>query len=164
MKIIVKLLFIALVISNSLYANTHAGKHKKLPLAISLPYLKTIQPYAIELGSGPMDIHVFVDPKCPRSQEFMTLVSQSEKMQRLYHYHFYLYELKRFKSHPLITSIYSSKDRLKAMQAVMIKKTTIPTLEVNKKVRQIMKAIEKVGEALDVYKRPYLVLVRKGKQ
>lgn len=163
MSINFKLIIIVFTLIFSAYGNVPKTKHEKRPLSFSLPYLKSIQPYAINLGYGPMHIHVFIDPKCPRSQEFVTLVSESDKMQKLYSYHIYLYPLKRFKSNALIASIYASKDRLKALQSVMINKKKIMNIKVGTKVIEKIKAIAKVGSVLDVYKRPYLILVKKGK-
>jgi len=164
MKIILKLLFIALFIILETHADAGQKKYKKLPLSVSLPYLKSIQSHAINLGKGPVDIYVFIDPKCPRSQEFITLISQSKKMQSLYSYHIYLYELKRFHSKPLIESIYGSKNSLQALLDVIVYKKTLKKVPLKDDVKSKIISLENVGKRLDVYKRPYLVLVRKGKK
>lgn len=164
MRIILKLLFITSLLTFVSQAHEPLREHKKLPLRIALPYLKSIQSSAINLGNGPVDIYVFVDPKCPRSQEFVSLISENKKMQKMYSYHLYLYELKRFNSKSLIESIYSSKKPLKALQSIMVEKKIVAKRVKTVEAAQKISRIEKVGQRLDVYKRPYLILVRKGKQ
>ncbi len=160
-----RFLFLILLLLTTSHANPPLVEKKKLPLAQSLPLLQTITKHAISIGSGKTDVYVFVDPKCPRSREFITLISNNKKMQSLYHYKIFLYELKRFRTKEIIRSIYSSHNPKKTMLDFMtVKKVpTIKRSHPNKKIDAKIHAINKIAQKIDVYKRPYLVLVKKRK-
>ena len=152
---ILMLLTLASVEANSV------KEQPKLPLEIALPKLQSIKHAAITFGTGPTQAYVFIDPYCPRSQDFLALIHESQKMRSLYTYHFFLYELPRFNTAALIEDIYSQKDAKKALIDVMINHKKIP------KVKSLMKkkiaAIAKIAHELNVYKRPYLILNKKRK-
>lgn len=155
-----RLLIFLLLASASLMAHAPVKEHPKPPLSVSLPLLKQIEHEAITLGHGPTVVHAFIDPMCPRSREFISMISQSSKMQSLYTYRFYLYELPRFHSAPLIRNIYASPHRLQSLLKVMEHNGTVKLSKVT--VTPIVQHIAKVAEKIGVYKRPYLILV-KGK-
>ena len=139
--------------------------HKKLPLSQSLPLLQTIQDDAIRMGDGPVKVHVFVDPLCPHSRNFVEMIVESEKMRHKYSYYFYLYTLKRMHSETMVLTIYHSKDPLASMKAVMVEHKEITPFESrDENASKVINAIEKVAEKLDVYKRPYMIMVKKPKQ
>ena len=160
MNKIITLIFLTLSL---LLGNGPAKEFKKPPLSFSLPLLKTIQKNAIIMGTGPVQAHVFIDPVCPRSQDFVTLIAENKKMQSLYTYHFYLYELERFHSKALIQWIYRSDDLKQALIDVMVKKIQ-PLLAKGQKSSETIKLIKKIATKIGVYKRPYLILVKKGKK
>jgi hypothetical protein len=164
MKMIKKSLILILLIASFLDANAPLVEKAKLPLSESLPMLKTITQHAIHIGQGKTDVYVFVDPKCPRSREFVTMIAQSKRMQSLYHYQIFLYELKRFKTKNLIETIYASSDPKKMMLEIMVEKKEQLTMRKSTKARSKIKAISGVAHRIDVYKRPYLVLVKKRKK
>ena len=168
MKSIKKLILLVLFIYSASYANTLVVERKKLPLSQSLPLLKSIDKHAMHIGRGAVDVYVFIDPHCPRSQEFITLISQNMKMQSIYHYHIFLYELKRFKTKALIEAIYASRDPKNVMIRIMVDKKIIKKdlLKDKKSLKTVRKieAIKSVAGRIDVYKRPYLVLVKKRKK
>ena len=161
-----KLLFLILFILNStlLMANAPRKVHEKLPLKVSLPYLKSIQKEAIILGTGPTQAYVFVDPLCPRSQDFIEAISSNKNIQSEYTYLIFLYELKRFHSGSLIRAIYGNKNPLDKMLDVMVHKH-MTHKKYNVGFHKIkINDITKVAETINVYKRPYLILVKKRKQ
>ena len=147
-----------------LYANEPLISKKKAPLSVALPLLEKIDKHAIVIGNGPTHMYAFIDPLCPRSQEFVEMILENRKMQKLYTYHFFYYELKRFDSAKIIGTIYSQNDPLKMMKKVMVDKREFTVLDnfstmINKKVSEI----SKIAEKLDIYKRPYIFVVKPQK-
>jgi len=139
--------------------------HKKLPLSESLPFLEQIEGDAICMGSGPVKVYVFVDPLCPHSRNFVEMISESDKMRSRYSYLFYLYTLRRMHSESVVESIYMSKDPLEALLDVMVREQSLGAVsKVSTTVRSKIERIMTVGAELDVYKRPYLIMVKKPKQ
>ena len=85
-------------------------------------------------------------------------------LQKKYTYHLFFYELKRFNSHETIEAIYESKNPLETLQLVMLKKAK-PILK-NKttiETQKTMNQISSVAKEINVYKRPYLIVHKKGK-
>ncbi|MGD9969341.1 MAG: hypothetical protein AB7S65_02690 [Sulfuricurvum sp.] len=135
-------------------------EHPKLPLQQSLPYLRSIEHNAIIMGEGAIKVYVFIDPNCPNSRNFISLIDENGKMRSKYTYCFFLYELKRFHSSELIAKIYSSSHPLETLKRVMIH-DEIPSNESNPAVLDKISQIAKVAEKLDVYKRPYIIMVKR---
>ena len=159
------LLLLSIVISVTPLSAEEQKVHKKLPLSESLPLLRTIEDQAIRMGNGPVSVHIFVDPLCPHSRNFVEMIVESDKMRSKYSYYFYLYTLKRMHSEAVVAAIYDSSDPLKMMVDVMVKKKRVDTnTSDDAKKAAIIKAIEIVGEKLDVYKRPYMVMVKAPKK
>lgn len=156
------ILFVLLLSTTFLCAN-EVAEHKKLPLSKSLPYLQSIEDQAMHIGSGPIKVYVFLDPLCPNSRNFLSLINESKKMQSRYHYYLFLYTLERFHSEDLVRSIYNSADPLKSALKVMVHKETLSPNQATKSDHKIQ-SIADVAQKIDVYKRPYLVLVKKPKK
>ena len=164
MKII--LLFL-LVFLSSLSANEPLIHKKKVPLSIALPFLKSIKHHAIKIGTGPIGMYAFIDPLCPRSQDFVSMILESEKMRKRYTYYFFYYELKRFDTKNLIAMIYAQKNPMELIKKIMIEhKEVVPPKVITKKVQTKMNEIDTIAQVLDIYKRPYLFVVPliKGKK
>ncbi len=155
-----KYLFIWLFLPFLLYAQEPLIT-KKAPLSVALPLLKSIDQHAIILGEGKIHMFVFIDPKCPRSQEFLTMVNSNPNSQSSYQYHFFFYEIKRLHSAQVIASIYADKDPLSAMKSFMIDKKEI-TLhdEQSKTIEAKINEIAEVAQKLNINKRPYLFIVK----
>lgn len=153
------LLFFTLLVSFS-WANESLLDRPKLPLEVSLPLLQTITSDALVLGEGVIHAHVFIDPLCPRSQDFLSMVYESPKMQALYTYHFYLYGLARFDSVALIEAIYSHTHPLNALIDVMVQKKELPNVPITSDTKNKVARIAHIGARVDAYKRPYLILVK----
>ncbi len=156
------LLFILL--SGSLAANEPLISKKKAPLSIALPLLKSIEHYAIVIGNGSTHLYAFIDPVCPRSREFVEMVLENKKMQKSYTYHFFYYELARFHTKNLIGTIYTEKEPFKMMKKVMVDKQEVPLIKkLSPSVQRKIDEISKIANELDIYKRPYLFVVKPKK-
>ncbi|MDD5717803.1 MAG: hypothetical protein PHW64_08405 [Sulfuricurvum sp.] len=142
-----------------LHAN-EPQEHPKLPLSQSLPLLQTIEHHALVLGEGSTKVYVFIDPFCPNSRNFIALIDENAKMRSKYTYYFFLYELKRFNSAPMIAKIYSSSNPIDALKRVMILDQNLPEMT-NPSVSGKILQISNVAQALDVYKRPYIIMVKR---
>lgn len=152
------------LLSASVFANEPLIKTTKAPLSVALPLLQSIDQYAIVLGSGPTHMYAFIDPICPRSREFVSMIVESEKMRERYTYHFFYYELTRFHSINLIGTIYSDKEPLEVMKKVMVEEKKIPQIEVfSLNIRNQIKAINGIAKKLNIDKRPYLFVVKPQK-
>lgn len=140
-------------------------EHQKLPLDVSLPLLKTIEASALRMGNGPVEVHAFIDPMCPHSRNFVEMIAESEKMRSRYSYRFYLYSLPRMHSEAMVATIYADSDPLACLLDVMVYSKKIAVKKVQEKsVLQKIDRIAKTAEKLDVYKRPYLIMVKKPKK
>jgi hypothetical protein len=158
------LLALLLLLSLPAIAND-VKEHSKLPLQKALPILEPIYDDAIRMGKGTVKVHVFIDPNCPRSRDFVTMISENEKMRSRYSYYFYFYELKRFKSSDLIKTIYRAKNPLQAMLDVMVyKKELKDPPSSGKEISDKIDRITKAARELDVYKRPYLIMIKKPRK
>lgn len=117
------------------------------------------------MGTGSRKVHVFLDPLCPHSQNLIEMISESKKALSRNSYSIYLYTLERLHSEKAVAAIYNSSDPLVSLLDVMVREKKIDvTGSPNNEVSIKVKAIAKVAEELDVYKRPYLIFVKKPKQ
>ena len=91
------------------------------------------------------------------------MISESDRMQRRYHYYFFLYAHPMFKSGAVINAIYNAPVPKEAMLDYMLGRAPLPKLNrltppaIHVKVTRIKAAAERIG----VDKRPYLILDRK---
>jgi len=165
MKIINNFVLLLFILVSGLTANEPLIEKKKVPLEIALPLLESIDHYSIIIGSGPTQMYAFIDPRCPRSIDFVEMVVSNTKMQKLYTYHFFLYELKRFKTNALIASILVNKNPLNKMKNIMLKKDKPDELSaVSIKIQKQINEISDIAKELDIYKRPYLFVVKPKKE
>lgn len=149
----------ALILLWCLISAEAAGK--ELPAKQKIALLQPIERHAMQYGEGGIKVYVFVDPKCPHSQDFISMISESSKMRSIYRYYIFLYELKRFNSHNLIGAIYASPSPLQRMLEVMIGKKEIDRVsEFEPKIQEKINDIEGVAEEIGVSKRPYLIIAK----
>jgi len=164
MKITKAIVLLLLTLVSVLEANEPLIQKKKVPLDIALPLLKSIDQYSIILGVGPTQMYAFIDPACPRSRDFVEMIFDNTKMQKLYTYHFFFYELERFHTKSLIAEIYNSKNKIEEMKKVMVKKEEVQGLKmIPEDIQHEMDAISDIAKELDIYKRPYLFVVKPTK-
>lgn len=134
---------------------------KELSTKKMVALLQPIEHHAIQYGEGDIKVYVFVDPKCPHSRDFISMLFENQKMRTIYRYYIYFYELKRFKSHTLIGAIYSAPSPLQRMLEVMVgKKELNPAQDVESKIEEKIDDINQVAEQIGVSKRPYLIVAK----
>jgi hypothetical protein len=164
MKKYIYSVFLFVFFVSTLFASEPLIEKKKAPLAVALPLLKSIDHNAIVIGTGPIDMYAFIDPLCPRSQDFVSMIVENKKMQKRYTYHFFYYELKRFNSKGLIAKIYEQDNPLTLMKKIMIEHVEIKPVKVlTDSVQKKIDEIAAVAIKLDIYKRPYLFVVKPNK-
>lgn len=162
-----KVILILLLLNSFLFSNEESNTmvHKKMPFAETLPYFESIKDLEITIGTGSDDIYVFVDPLCPHSRALISLIHDKEEMQKKYKYHIWLYRLPKFNSTPYIYTIYNKKssERLDLLYDIMVNENKTISLKVsNTEVIQNYKKIEAIATLMDIYKRPYLFVNKKG--
>lgn len=124
-------------------------------------FIQPIENLAMQFGEGSTKVYVFVDPKCPHSQDFISMIIESRKMRGMYHYYIFFYELKRLNSHDLIRTIYGSFKPLQLMLEVMVGKKEIDTVPAfEPKIEEKINTIAGVAEELGISKRPYLIIAK----
>lgn len=123
--------------------------------------LEPIEKHAMVYGEGGKKVYVFVDPRCPHSRDFISMINENAKMRSIYRYYIFFYELKRFKSHNLIASIYSSAAPLQRTLEVMVGlKEATADHPFDARIDEKIGEIARVAEAIGVSKRPYLIIVK----
>lgn len=121
--------------------------------------IRPIESLAIQYGTGDIKAYIFLDPKCPHSRDFLSMIHDNDKMRSIYRYYIFFYELKRLHSHDLIGTIYASQAPLQQTLGVMVGEKEIEELRsFPAKVNERIEAIAAVAEAIGVNKRPYLIL------
>ena len=164
MRKISHILLLFFLLTASVFGNEPLITKEKAPLSVALPLLKSIDQYAIIIGKGPTHMYAFIDPVCPRSREFVSMIVESEKMQERYTYHFFYYELTRFHSKDLIATVYSAKRPVDMMKVIMVDENNVTALTTfSSDITKEINAISDVAEKLDIYKRPYLFVVKPQK-
>lgn len=150
--------FYLLLLCLSLFLSSESMA-KDLTTQQMMALIRPIEPLAMQYGTGNVKAYVFVDPKCPHSRDFISMIYESDKMRSIYHYYIFFYELKRFQSHDLIGTIYSSSSPLQKMLGVMVGGKEMEEREsFSAKVENRINAIETVAETIGVNKRPYLII------
>lgn len=148
-----KLFIFTLLFSSCVLAN----ESKTLQYETNIKSVQSIQKDAIIYGSGDRDVYVFIDPLCPYSRKFISMISKNPLMLSKYQYHLYLYGIPRLHSQNAIAAVYRAKEPLKTLLNIMLdddKTTSSLTIRVKEKVSAIKTAAKK----LNVNKRPFLII------
>lgn len=125
--------------------------------------LQPIERHAIVYGEGERKVYVFVDPKCPHSRDFITMINENTKMRGIYRYYIFFYELKRFHSHDLIATIYASSSPLQRTLEVMVGgKETMTNSKIEPTIEAKIDDIARVADAIGISKRPYLIIMKEN--
>ena len=146
------------MISTVLYAN-EPKEHKHLPYKVSASLLQSIDSDAILLGSGEKVLYVFIDPLCPHSRKFISMVYKNPIMLSKYQYHFFLYSIPRLKSTDVVSAIYLSNNPIETLLKVMIDEKILYE-KGNALTKAKVNRIRTVAQEIDVYKRPYIFIVK----
>lgn len=125
--------------------------------------LQSIEDVAMKIGHGPNHHYVFVDPNCPKSRAYITILNERTKLHRYNSYYIFLFELPRFDSDELIRYIYQSSEPLALLKTVMVEEDIllidefIPTSQTNQTVTRI----EEVAKTFHMKRRPYILSFEK---
>ncbi len=141
-----------------LFANQKTA-HKQLSYELTVPLLQSIDKDVIILGSGKKVIYVFVDPLCKHSRKFITMVSKNPKMLSKYQYRLFLYSLPRLKSTDVVSAVYMSDDPVETLLEIMVE-NFVDYENGNEMTKARVQRIEAVAKEIDVYKRPYIFIVK----
>lgn len=129
----------------------------KLSYNETISLVQSIQTNGIQYGDGDKNVYVFVDPLCPYSRKFISMISSKPKMLSKYKYTIYLYEIPRLHSADTIASIYSSKEPINLLLEVMLKdKKTFA--QPNEKTKTTINSIVSVAQKLHIKKRPSIIV------
>ena len=152
LKYLILLFFISFAL------NAHEDTKKTpVPYEESIKSLKSIQESAIVYGSGESTVYVFLDPLCPYSRQFLSLLAKNEKMLLKYHYYIFLYEIPRLHSDGAIVAIYDSKKPLETLLSIMLNDAKLSKIS-NEKIDKKINTIKEVAQRLNVNKRPFLIV------
>ena len=136
----------------------------ELSTARMVSMIRPLERYAMQYGEGDIKAYVFVDPKCPHSRDFISMIHDNKKMRGIYRYYIFFYELKRFDSHKLIGTLYASSSPLQKMLEVMVGGKEIePLTSLSPQIEEEISDIESVAVELGVNKRPYLIIAKEWK-
>ena len=149
--IIVTLCLIATLLS--------AKEHKELSYNISASLLQDIVGDSIILGTEQKVVYVFIYPLCPHSRKFVSMVSKSPLILSKYQYRFLLYSIPRLKSTDVVSAVYSSQNPIKMLLNIMIEEK-ISYAKGNAMTAAKVHRISTVAQALNVYKRPYIFILK----
>ena len=123
--------------------------------------IRPIEHHAMQYGQGKVKAYVFIDPKCPYSRSFISMIYENKKMLDMYHYYIFFYELKRFNTHKTIGTIYTASSPLNAMFETMVAEKKIKPLTIlSPQVEEKIGDIENVAQQLNIMKRPYLIIAK----
>ena len=155
--IMIKMIIITILLMFSVVFAEELKAHKHLPYDTSITLLQGIQNDAIILGEGKKLVYVFVDPLCPHSRKFITMVSQSPTMLSRYRYCIFLYSIPRMKSTDVVSAVYMSPKPIETLLQIMVEKKVSST-KGNEATDARVARIAEIANKMDVYKRPYLVI------
>lgn len=155
MKHIILILFLT---GTFLLASTTGKEHKLLSYDLSLSLLQSIDKDALVYGDGKKTIYAFIDPLCPHSRKFVSMVSKNPKMLSKYQYHFFLYTLPRLKSTDVVSAVYMSPTPIETLLDIMIN-DNVQKHKSDEATTKKVNRIDKVAKEMDVYKRPYIFVV-----
>jgi hypothetical protein len=153
------ILILYLITTISFADKQEESTHPSYDLSLSL--LQTIDNDAIIFGNGKKSIYVFLDPLCPHSRKFMTLVSKNTKMTSKYQYHIFLYSIPRLKSTNVVSAIYISADPVKTLFQTMVDEKVFYD-KGNEITKAKVNRIDKVAKEMNVHKRPYIFIIDDG--
>lgn len=133
--------------------------HKHLSYELSFSLLQSIHNDAIILGNGKKFLYVFIDPLCPYSRKFITMVSKNPKMLSKYQYRILLYSIPHMKSTDVVSAVYISPNPIDTLLQIMVE-DKIRYDKGNEMTKARVNRIDAVAKEIDVYKRPYIFIMK----
>lgn len=134
-----------------------AGDLKTLQYETNIKSVQSIQHDAIMYGSGNREVYVFIDPLCPFSRKFISMVSNNPVMLEKYRYHLYLYAIPRLHSQKTIAAVYRAHKPLETLLKIMLDNDKT-TADLTPEVKAKMSDIKTIAQQLNVNKRPFLII------
>jgi len=151
------ILSLTLIVTVS-FAN-EPNEHQNLSYEASVSLLQTIHNDAIVLGNGEKTVYVFIDPLCPHSRKFITMVSKNPTMLSKYQYHLFLYSIPRMKSTDVVSEIYRSEDPIGTLLEVMVEEK-VHYAKKDEITKSKVERIATVAQEMNVNKRPYIFIIK----
>lgn len=124
--------------------------------------LDTISQHAIQIGNGEVrNVHVFVDPECPYSREYMQKITKKGNIDKDNSYYIYLYRLPKLDSEESIQYIYQAKDAKRTLIEVMVNEQDLEedfsfNFDVSEETLGIISEVALVAKKLEVNRRPQI--------
>ena len=115
---------------------------------------------AITIGNGSDKMYVFVDPMCPKSKAFLSLIHSRKDLQEKRTYYIFLYKLKKFDSQKLIQYIYQSPTKKSTLIDIMVKDEdpNYRNFIFKKEGFHTLRKVENIAKQMPMKHRPYLLL------
>ena len=155
----IKTIILTLCLIATVLSANEPKEHKHLPYDVSASLLQSIDSDAIILGSGEKVLYVFIDPLCPHSRKFISMVYKNPMMLSKYQYRFLLYSIPRLKSTDVVSAVYMSEHSIEMLLKIMIDEKILYD-KGNEMTRAKVHRIRAVAQELNVYKRPYIFIVK----
>ncbi len=155
----IKTIILSLCLMGTVLFADKQTEHKHLSYELSVSLLQSIHNDAIILGSGKKLLYVFIDPLCPHSRKFITMVSKNPKMLSKYQYRLFLYSIPRMKSTEVVSAVYMSDNPIETLLEIMVD-DNIYYDKSNEMTKARVDRIDAVAKEMDVYKRPYIFIVK----
>jgi hypothetical protein len=152
-----KLLILTIFLISGVVFSAEPKADKHLSYTTSVTLLESIRSDAIILGKGKKIVYVFVDPLCPHSRKFITMVSQSRRMLSKYRYAIFLYSIPRLKSTDVVSAVYLSPKPIDTLLQIMVEEK-VNSMKGDEATDAKVARIATVAEEMDVYKRPYIIV------
>ncbi len=126
--------------------------------------MDSISSYAIKFGDGPNRYYTFVDPLCPNSKAFISLIDTRKDLQKKNSYYIFLYPLAQFNSEKYIEYIYQSQDKEDALKEIMIYEDFdgLEDFSLKQETLSIIQEVSKVAKELNMKRRPYILIFDEG--
>jgi len=155
----IKTIILSLSLIVTVLFSNEQNEHKPLSYDASVSLLHSIHNDALVLGNGEKDVYVFIDPLCPHSRKFITMVSQNPTMLSKYQYHLFLYSIPRMKSTDVVSEIYRSEDPIKTLLETMVE-GKVHDAKGDEMTKSKVNRIAAVAQEMDVNKRPYIFIIK----
>jgi hypothetical protein len=154
-----KAIILSICLMGTILFSDEQKEHKHLSYDISVPLLQSIDSDAIILGSGEKLLYVFIDPLCPHSRKFISMVSKDPKMLSKYQYHLFLYSIPRMKSTDVVSAVHMAVNPIETLLQIMVE-DKVSYDKGNEMTKARADRIATVAQEMDVYKRPYIFIMK----
>ena len=130
--------------------------------AASRTELLNLEKDAIVFGNGPTQVYAFVDPMCHKSKDYISFISEEQKLLEKNTYYVFLHRLEKFPSDKVIDYIYEAEYPKEALLAVMVDNKKVVSEQLLKTVDAKRARIDKAADSTGMTRRPYLLIYPEG--